>query len=153
TMTLAGDRAHASPRPERWDARGLVARAFGVSMPWLAFLVGSFVVARRAAHLSDDAAQTFAFLALVYAGQANVYIVRARGHLFHARPGTSTLVASIVTCAAASALAMLGVLMQPLAPRVVLALLGAEVAFTLALDAAKVRLFPPVPGAGLTPPG
>jgi H+-transporting ATPase len=137
TMTLASDRVRPSPRPERWEGRALVTAAFGIALPWLAFLVATFDLGCRHAALSLGASQTFAFLALVFVGQANVYLVRERRHLWHSRPGTWTLVASVSTVLAASACATLGVLMERIPPLVVLELLTAVIGFTVGLDFVK----------------
>ena len=141
TMTLASDRVRPSPKPERWRGRALVAAAFGVSLPWLAFLVTAFEVGRRAFALSSQASQTFAFLCLVFMGQANVYLVRERRHLWSSMPGKWTMAASTLTILASTAFAAFGILMDPLRLAVVAPLLASVVAFTFALDAIKARVF------------
>ncbi len=141
TMALASDRAPPSPSPRRWNARALVLAAFGIAVPWLVFLVGAVEIARWAAHLSDAEAQTVAFLALAFVGQANVHLVRARAHLWRSPPGRSLVVSSSVTLALVSVLATTGVLMTPIPAPLVLALLAAVAVYTLGLDLAKVRLF------------
>lgn len=141
TMTLASDHVRASPKPERWRGGALVRVAFGIALPWLAFLVGVVEAGRHVAKLSAGASQTLAFVALVIMGQANVYLVRERGHVWRSVPGTWTVLASLVTVALVSVLSVLGALVEALPLTVVLALVGAVVAFTLLLDLAKVRLF------------
>ena len=141
TMTLASDHVIPSPHAERWRSRSLVLAAFGVALPWLAFLVATREAGLHAAGLALDARQTLAFLALVFMGQANVYLVRERRHLWRSRPGTWTLVASAITLLATTALASLGVGMTPVPPLVAVFLLGAVILFTLALDLVKVRAF------------
>ncbi len=141
TMTLASDHVRASPKPERWRGGALMRVAFGVAIPWLGFLLGAFQIGRHVAGLSEGASQTLAFLSLVFMGQANVYLVRERRHLWRSVAGRWTLLASMVTVTAVSALAWWGILMAPLPLATVLTLLGAVVVFTLALDFAKVHVF------------
>lgn len=141
TMALASDRAHPSPRPERWNARALVLGAFGISLPWLAFLVTTVEVCRRFGHLSPAALQTVAFLSLAFIGQANVYLVRERRHLWRSLPGRWVLLSSSVVIAMVGTLAVGGVLMEPLDVGLVLLLLASVVVFTLVLDLAKARFF------------
>jgi H+-transporting ATPase len=140
TMTLASDRVQPSPRPERWSGRVLVLRAFAFALPWLAFLVATLVLARRFAHLSPGALQSLVFLTIVFMGQANVYLVRERRHLWRSMPGRWTLVATVITVAVVSTMAMLGILMAPVAPLVVIKLLICVGLFTLVLDVAKVQI-------------
>jgi H+-transporting ATPase len=141
TMTLASDHVRPSPRPERWNGRALVLGALGMSLPWLAFLVVAFFLGRRLGGLSPEASQTFAFLALVFTGQANVYLVRERRHLWSSMPGKWTLAASAITVTVVTALAMVGVLMDPLPLLVVVVLLASVVGFAVALDVIKARVF------------
>lgn len=140
TMTLAADRARASPRPERWRGRALVLTAFGIALPWLAFLLAVVEVGRRVGHLAPGPSHTLVFLALVFMGQANVYLLRERGHLWTTRPGTWTLAASAGTIVWTSSFAIAGVLMDPIGLPAVSMLLAVVAVFTLALDLAKVQL-------------
>ncbi|HSQ62397.1 MAG TPA: plasma-membrane proton-efflux P-type ATPase [Polyangiaceae bacterium] len=141
TMTLASDHVRPSPRPERWNGRALVLGAFGLSVPWLAFLITAFELAPRLGSLSPGARQTFAFLSLVFIGQANVYVAREPHYLWRSMPGTWTLVASVVTMAVVSTFATTGVLMERLPMRVVLVLFASVVVFTIVLDVVKVQVF------------
>ncbi len=141
TMALASDRAEPSPRPERWNGRALVLGAFGIAVPWLAFILGVVEITPRVVALSAAQAQTVAFLGLAFAGQANVYLVRERRHLWRSLPGRWVVVSSLVTTALVAALAVGGVFMAPIDARLVLLLLGSVVVFTLALDLAKAWLF------------
>lgn len=44
--------------------------AFGISLPWLAYLVVAYILGRRLGGLSDEASQTLAFLSLVFVGSS-----------------------------------------------------------------------------------
>lgn len=114
--------------------------AVAMALPWLTFVVGAFVVGRRLGRLSLPETQTLAFLTLVAMGQANVYIARERRHLWSSMPGKWTLIATGATVLTVSTLATFGLLMAPLRPSVVLALLGSTIVFALVLDTIKVWL-------------
>jgi hypothetical protein len=55
-------------------------------------------------------------------------------------PSRWTLVATVITVAVVSTMAMLGILMAPVAPLVVIKLLICVGLFTLVLDVAKVQI-------------
>ena len=141
TMTLASDRVQPSSGPERWKGRSLVLRAVAIALPWLAFLVTTFIVGRSFVRLSPGALQSLSFLTLVFMGQANVYLVRERRHLWRSMPGHWTLIATIITVVIVSMMAMFGVFMVSLAPIVVVSLLASVVVFMLVLDVGKVQIF------------
>ena len=140
TMSLASDRVTPSATPRRWSGRAIVSSAFGISLAWLVFLAAVFEIGQRVLRLPAGATQTLAFLALVLVGQANVFLVRERGHLWRSIPGRWTLGSSLVTIAVVSFVVVSGVVADPLPPSIVVVLLGCVVLFTLVLDLAKVSL-------------
>jgi H+-transporting ATPase len=152
TMTLSSDRVRPAPGPERWHGGALVRLALALAVPWLVFLLTSFELARRGGALSAEASQTFGFLALVFMGQANVYLVRERGPFWSSMPGTATLLASALTVAITSALAVSGTFMAAVPPAQVLLVLLAAGGFAGVLDVAKARwLGRLVAGPGVQP--
>ena len=74
-----------SPRPERWQVQALSLAALGVAVPWLALSSGTFVVGRRVLGLGLAPVQTLVFVMLVATGQATIYLVRERRHLWASR--------------------------------------------------------------------
>jgi len=64
----------------------------------------------------------------------------AHRHLWRSMPSRWTLVATVITVAVVSTMAMLGILMAPVAPLVVIKLLICVGLFTLVLDVAKVQI-------------
>ena len=69
-----------------------------------------------------------------------MYVLREQGHLWGSRPAAIMLFASIAVLAVVAALAIGGVLMTPIAPAILGALLAATLAYGLALDCVKVAV-------------
>ena len=78
---------------------------------------------------------------LVLAGQANVYVLRERGHFWRSHPAPVMLIASSIDVAIVSYLAVGGVLMTPLPSAVVGALFATTLAFALGLELVKIVVF------------
>ena len=81
--------------------------------------------------------QTLVFVMLVATGQATVYLVRERRHLWASRPSTPMLAATAADLVAASVLAARGVLMAAVPLLDVAVVLAAVGAATLGLDFLK----------------
>ncbi len=140
TMSLAADHVSFSPRPDRWRVPALSLAALGIAVPWLAVSFATFYAGRDVLHLGLPATQTLVFVMLVATGQATVYLVRERRHLWHSRPSTWMLTATAADLVVVLILASLGILMAPVPLGYLLVLLGAVGAATLILDAVKVPL-------------
>ncbi len=141
TMSLTTDRATPSPTPDAWRIRTITAVAAILGLFGLTFAVG--VVATGKYILGFDVAElrALAFITLVFASQATVYVVRDRGHMWHSRPGGWLVASSLLDVGIASSLAITGTLMAPLPALTVAAVLAGAMAFSLALDAVKHAAF------------
>jgi len=80
-------------------------------------------------------------LTLVYSGQAIFYVSRERLHLWSSRPGSWLIASSVLDITLFSTLAIRGILMAPLSPAIVAALMGAAVVLAFCIDTVKVVLF------------
>ncbi len=140
TMSLATDHVSFSPRPDRWRVPALSLAAMGIAVPWLAVSFTTFYVGRDVLGLGLAATQTLVFVMLVATGQATVYLVRERRHLWQSRPSAWMLIATAADLAVVVILASLGVLMAAVPVSYILVLLGAVAGATLVLDAVKVPL-------------
>ena len=138
TMSLAVDRADASPRPERWRVGALISASVTLSLVVLAESFLDLWLARGVFHLSPHQTQTLIFLMLVFSGQATVYVVRARGRFWRSRPVVWLPVATTFDVAVISALAIGGVLMTPIAAGYVVLVGAIAVAFMFVMDPVKV---------------
>jgi H+-transporting ATPase len=109
----------------------------------LKFLFCLGVLATGAFHLglATGQIQTLIFLMFVFAGQALVFVLRERGHMWNSCPSLLMIIFSAADIAVVSTLAISGILMQPLPLAVVLSLFAATLVFALLLDQVKVALF------------
>jgi len=140
TMSLATDNVGYSPRPDRWRVPALSLTALGVALPWLAFSFATFYLGRDVLGFGLAATQTLVFVMLVATGQATIYLVRERRHLWHSRPSTWMLSATAADLVVVTILASAGILMAPIPLTTILVLLAAVAAATLILDMLKVPL-------------
>ena len=140
TMSIATDRVGFSPRPDRWQVPAISLAALGVAIPWLGASFATFYVGRDVLGLGLPGTQTLVFVMLVFTGQATVYLVRERGHLWAARPSNWMMLATGLDVVVVVAMADRGILMAPVHLAYLALLLAAVVAATLLLDLVKAPL-------------
>jgi H+-transporting ATPase len=85
--------------------------------------------------------RTLTFAMLVYAGQANVYVLREKGPLWNSRPAPIMLLASLADVGLVTILVLSGVLVSPLSLGILGVLILATVGFALAMDGLKRLVF------------
>ncbi len=141
TMSIASDPVRPAARPQRWHVRKLIGAAMVLAALSLAFALGMYLGA-TAFGLNAAQLQTVVFLILVFSNQTSLYALRNDDRLWQIAPSRWMVLASLGDLALVSALAGGGLLMAALPWLVVLALLGASVAFALLLDQAKRFIFP-----------
>ena len=141
TMSLTTDRATPSPVPDSWRIRPITAAAAIVGLFVLIFTVGVVATGKYILGFPIAELRTLAFVALVFAGQATVYVVRERRHMWHSRPGKWLVLSSLLDLGIAAALAITGTLMAPLNALTVAAVLAGAVVFSLVLDIVKYVAF------------
>ena len=140
TMSLSSDRvtfSHAGPLADL--AAGGERLGDRIGLAGLSFAV--FLAGRDVLHLDLPHQQTLVFAALVFTGQATVYLVRERGHFWDSRPGRWLLMTSAAAVAIVCLFATLGILMAPIRPGIVLGLLALVLICAVPLDLLKIRLF------------
>jgi H+-transporting ATPase len=140
TMALTADHVRGAPRPVGWDEREMTVAALLMGLVKLGFTTSVIGIGRHVFDLDIATLQTLAFVALVFGGQAVVYVVRERSWLWSSPPSTWLLLASAVDVGLAAALAGSGMLMKPLPVPGLMAVALAATAFALVLDILKVRL-------------
>lgn len=141
TMSIATDNVGYSRKPDRWRVAPLVASS---GLLALLVLVESFLVlylALNVFHLAWPQVQTLAFVMLVFSGQATVYLVRQRHHLWQGRPSKWLVAATVGDLIVVSFLATQGLLVTPVGWSAILAVLGIAVAFMFLMDPIKVAIF------------
>lgn len=141
TMSISSDNVGYSKEPDQWNIRRLVRGSIVLAFCWLVFAFGAYFLGREVFHLTPDALNTLTFIALVFSGQANVYLVRERDHFWHSRPGRAMMIASLADIVVVSLLATLGILMTRIPFVLLLLMIVATVLFTFLIDFVKVPLF------------
>ena len=99
-----------------------------------------FFAGRDLLHLPLPQLQTLIFVMLVFTGQGTVYLVRERRHFWQSRPGKWLILSSVADLCVVSILAIWGILMAPLAPGVIAAVLLACVVYLTGLDFLKISI-------------
>ncbi len=141
TMSLTTDRATPSPAPDSWRVRRITAAAAILGLCGLTFAVGVIATGKHVLGFEIAELRTLAFITLVFAGQATIYVVRERRHMWHSRPGRWLVVSSLLDLGIAGALAVSGTLMAPLSALTIAAVLGGAMVFSVLLDAVKQVTF------------
>ncbi|HLY77305.1 MAG TPA: HAD-IC family P-type ATPase [Thermoplasmata archaeon] len=141
TISVGTDRARISRSPDRWNVRRLVTLGVALAAGWLTLSLALLFVGVSVVHWPLPTLQTVVFLYLVFSGQATLYLVRERGPFWSSRPSPTLLVASALDLLVLSLLATFGVLMAPISPLLILALIAAVAGTAVALDRLKLWLF------------
>ena len=87
TMSLTTERATPSPNADVWRLGAFSAAAAILGLFGLTYTVSVIALGKYVWALSIGDLPTLAFITLVFASQATVYVVRERGHIWHSRPG------------------------------------------------------------------
>lgn len=90
--------------------------------------------------LGVDAQQTLAFVLIVFGNQAICYVNRDPRHWWSSRPSVWLLLSSVVDILITMALAVGGIGMTPLPIVLVVATLGAAMAFLIVFDLVKTPI-------------
>ncbi len=141
TMSLATDNVSCSRRPDRWKILPLVTAAFGLALPVLLLSFGFFLVANNVLHLPLAQMQTLMFVMLIFTGQANVYVVRERHHLWGSAPSRWMLLGTLADVILASALATQGILMTAIPLSYVIISLLVVALYVPCADWLKILIF------------
>ncbi|BAJ62770.1 plasma-membrane proton-efflux P-type ATPase [Anaerolinea thermophila] len=141
TMSIATDRVTASSKPDRWNVFSLMKVALLLALPVLLLSFGFFYTAKSLLHLPLEQVQSLMFVMLVFTGQANVYLVRERHHVWNSVPSRWMLLGTLVDVLLVSLLASQGILI----PAIPFSLIGMTLAvvglYLLLIDRLKMRVF------------
>jgi H+-transporting ATPase len=140
-MSLTTDSVQASPTPNAWRIGRLTGAGVILGVCLLAFCSAVLAIGRFGLNLGIDALRTLTFVALVFGGQATIYAIRQRRHLWGVRPSLWLAVSSTADLVLASILAVLGIAMAPLSAALVAEVFAGAAAFTLILSALKIPVF------------
>ena len=140
-MSLTTDNVRPSPTPNEWRIGGLTAAGVVIGVCLLGFYTGVLAMGKFELGLRSGAVQTLAFVIIVFGGQATLYAIRQRRHLWGTCPSRWLAVSSVADIAIASTMAIGGFAMTPLPPLVVAGTFGAAVALAFVLDWVKLSVF------------
>ena len=141
TMSIATDRVSYSRTPDRWKIKTLMLTGGALAALVLLLSFTVFFVGRDFLALPLPQLQTLVFVMLVATGQGNVYLIRERAHFWQSRPSAWLVSSSIIDLAVVVLMATIGVLMTPVSPLLIAALLAAITVYLLVLDQLKVLIF------------
>lgn len=140
-MSVTADNVRQSAKPNQWQIGKLTLAGCVLGGCLLGFCTGALLLGKYRLRLDIAALQTLAMTALVFGGEATLYGIRERQHLWNSLPGTWVIVASIADVLIISTLAIRGIAMHPLPIAVVASILSAAVLFAFLLDLIKVPVF------------
>ncbi|HTB56531.1 MAG TPA: HAD-IC family P-type ATPase [Polyangia bacterium] len=141
SMLATTDNVSISQKPSVWNVGHLTIGGICLGVCDLAFCVGVLAVGKYRLGFDLRELQTLSIVTLIFSGQAILYTVRERRHLWSSRPSTWLMAASGADLLVIGTLATRGILMKPLPIAVVAVLLALTVVFCLLLDLVKVRVF------------
>ncbi len=140
-ISIAFDRVHASPLPERWQLRDILTIAsllglVGVVESFSILLIGNYVL-----DLNHDVLRSLMYLKLSVAGSLTLYIARTRSWFWSVRPAAVLFGAVTVAEGVATMIAHFGLLMTALPWRYVGLAWGWAIVWMFILDVAKVATY------------
>ena len=140
-MSLTTDNVRPSASPNTWQIGRLTAGGVIIGSCDLLFCVAILAFGKFHLLLGLNALRTLAVVALVFSGEASLYAIRERRHLWNSRPGNWVIASTVGDLIIISTLAAFGLAMTALPLLIVMWTLGAAVAFAFVLDAVKVPVF------------
>ena len=141
SMLATTDNVRMSPAPNVWHVGSITVGGIFLGFCDLAFCTGVLAIGKYSLGFGIETLQTLSIVTLIFGGQAVLYVVRERRHLWSSRPSTWLMVASATDLLIIATLATRGILMHPLPAGVVAVLFAAAVAFSFLLDLIKAPLF------------
>ena len=140
-MSLTTDTVIASPRPNVWRIGRLTIVGFVLGLALLGFCSGVLAMGVFVLHLPLPALQTLSFVTLVFGSQAMIYAIRSRPTLWSPRPSLWLAGSSVIDIVIASALAMIGIAMEPISAALILAILLGSGLFAVLLGWIRQQAF------------
>jgi len=141
TMSRAADRARPTPYPNAWRVRNLTVAGIPLALFKLSFCIGVLAAGWFWLGLAFDQMRTLTFAMLVFAGQANTFVLRTKRPFWKSRPAGVMLLASLANVLFVVTLAVSGALMSPLSPGILGMLVLATMGFALVMDLLKRLVF------------
>src|SRR5579863_5860359 len=140
-MSLTTDRVRPSSMPNSWQVGRITMAGTILGGCFLAFCIAVLAVGKFEMRFDIEALRTLSVVAIVYGGQATIYALRARRHLWGLRPTVWLVASSVVDILIISTLALRGIAMAPLPVSVLAVEFAAAIGFWLILDGVKIPVF------------
>ena len=140
-MSSTTDNVRPSSMPNSWRIDTLTIVGIALGLFDLGFCAGILSYGSLVMQLDIDTLRTMTLVILAFNGQAVFYVVRERRRLWSSRPSTIVIVSSGLDILIIGTLALDGILMAPLAPSIVAAILAAAISLALIMDQVKIWLF------------
>jgi len=140
-MSVTKDNVRQSVKPNHWQIGKLTLAGSVLGVCFLGFCTGVLLFGKFELGLGIAGLQTLTMITLVFGGEAVLYSVREREHLWSSCPGKWVIVATIVDVLVISVLAVRGIAMQSLPITVVGCTLAGSILFAFLLDLIKAPTF------------
>jgi H+-transporting ATPase len=140
-MSVTTDNVRPSVAPSVWQIGQLTKAGVVMGACFLAFCTGTLLVGKFLLGLGIGRLQTLAALSLIFGGEAILYCVRERRHLWKSPPSRWLVTASVADIVIIFVLATRGIEMRAISPLITAVVLAAAAVFSLLLDFIKVPLF------------
>jgi H+-transporting ATPase len=140
-MSVTADNVRPSSRPNRWEISKLTLSCIAPGVCLLGLCTSALLLGKYRLGYDIGALQTLSMLALVFGGEATLYALRARRHLWSSPSGGWIIAATIADITIISTLALQGIAMHPLPLSVVASMLAVAAVFALVLDLVKYPVF------------
>jgi H+-transporting ATPase len=140
-MSSTTDNVRPSRLPNAWRIDSLTIAGIILGLCDLLFCAGVLAIGQFWIKLDIDRLRTLTLVTLTFSGQAIFYVVRERRRIWSSRPSLIVVLSSVADLLIVPGLAIGGILMAPLSPLVVAAILSAAIVLALVLDQVKVAIF------------
>jgi H+-transporting ATPase len=140
-MSVTTDNVQPSAAPSVWQIGKLTKAGVVLGMCFLVFCTGSLLVGKYSLGLGIGQLQTLCAVTLIFGGEAILYSVRERQHLWRSLPSTWMIIASLADIVIISSLALGGLEMHALSLSLIAGVFVASAFFGFALDFVKVPAF------------
>ncbi len=140
-MSVTRDNVRQSANPNQWQIGKLTLAGSLLGACFLGFCTAILLIGKFRLGLDIAALQTLAMITMVFGGEAILYSVREREHLWSSCPGKLVIVATVVDILVISSLATRGIAMQRLPIPIIACTLVSAMLFAFLLDLVKVPVF------------
>ena len=140
-LAIAYDHALPGNLPEKWEMREILSISTFLGIMGVLFSFSLLYIGLEVLRLQPAPLQTFVFLKLATAGYLDIFMGRTRGFFWSLKPGGLLVISGILTRILATAMAVFGWFMTPLAWQLALLVWGWAILELLVTDPLKVCVY------------